>query len=149
MRPNFILVLLITCETALSLSGCHLGKGSGTQATQREVERTLGIIIPPPGAIRKEHHTIYKSEHGNVVDYYKSDLAHKDIRAYYDKELARHGWVFKKESKLTSWGLDRGEIMAFYCKDRTSAEVYYTGQEASRLGYNFSVGLSWGLYPCP
>jgi hypothetical protein len=150
MRPIVLKlsVVLLVCGAAGLTSGCYLTTSSNSQLTQQELEHELSSLTPPSSAVRTAHHSIFKSDHGNLADDYKSGLKYNELRAYYDAELAKRGWLFKKESPLLSWGANHGEIMAFYCKGQTSAELYYTGQEGSRLGYTYSFGLSWGIYAC-
>src|SRR5882672_8639075 len=125
----FLLAILFVCAVTFFVYRTYEAKEAEAQGIQRTLEEELRTINPPSSAVRVQHHSIQKSLHGGVSDYYQSDLQYSEIRAYYDGELSRHGWKFQKESKLTSWGEERGELMAFYCKGPISAEIYYTGQE--------------------
>jgi len=117
--------------------------------TQAEAESELSQITSPPGATVVQHTVINKGTHGGVGNYYSADLTDEQIRAYYDAELARHGWKFNKQIPLTSWGKDMGESQAFYCKGDRSADLYFTGREEPELGLRYALVISWGLYDCP
>jgi hypothetical protein len=143
-----IVMLLFTFSAVLFVSQCRLFTRVDPKLKQQEVERVLDEIAPPVSSARTDRHVIFKSDHGNVADDYKSELSYNDIRSYYDHQLSPKGWVFQKESKLLSWSTDKGEMMAFYCKGTLSTELYYTGTEESRLGYRYSISVSWGIYPC-
>jgi len=121
---------------------------ASAQLMQRRLQEELTAIEPPASVHRVQHNEISKIGHGNISEYFQTDLSYGEIRGYYDGELVKHGWKFQKETKLTSWGEDHGELMAFYCKESVSAELYYTGQEETNLKYRYSFGLSWGIYQC-
>jgi hypothetical protein len=118
-------------------------------ATQAEAEADLNEIAAPSSATVMRHSVINKWTHGTVGNWYRSELTYEQIRAYYDLELAQHGWTFHKQVPLTSWGKDMGESQTFYCKGARSIDIYFTGREESRLGYRYSLVISWGLYDCP
>ena len=145
MDGNLLRLLLISF--ALTPQACAFVGGEGLH-TEKELEREFSEMKAPLGATSSQHNSIFKTHHGVVGDYYKSSLTYKEIRAHYDEELQKRGWRFKKEVVLKSWGEDRGEIQAIYCKGDESADIYFTGQEESTLGYRYAFNLSWGLDQC-
>jgi hypothetical protein len=34
---------------------------------------------------------------------YQTDVTYDQVRAHYDKELAKHGWTFRSHEALTYW----------------------------------------------
>jgi hypothetical protein len=78
-------------------------------ALRQQLQNELNRIEPPPSSIPVRHVGGFKGTHGNYAIYYQANLTHDDIRSHYDRELAKHGWKLKKESKLTTWGGDKGE----------------------------------------
>jgi hypothetical protein len=114
--------------------------------TLTEVENELAEIVPPPGATVTQHNSIYKWTYGNVGNYYRANLTYEQIRAYYDVELARHGWKFRKQIPLTSWGKDLGESQTFYCKGDRAVDIYFTGN--AQLGYRYALNVDWGWNDC-
>jgi hypothetical protein len=123
-------------------------KNQLAEARQKALEVEFRAMEQPTWSVPTQRDSIYKSDHGNIAVYYKTDRNYREIRAYYDRELEKQGWTFRREKELTTWGRQRGEWMAFYCKGQTSAEIYYTGEEETALGYRYSLSLSWELYQC-
>ena len=91
-----------------------------------DVENELAEIVPPPGAVATQHNSIYKWTFGTVGNYYQSNLTYDQLRAYYDVELARHGWKFHKKVPLKNWGKDLGESSTVYCKGDRDVDIYWT-----------------------
>jgi hypothetical protein len=124
------------------------GASANSDAMQRRLRQEL-IQIPPPKSAREVQYSEVPSiGHGGVSKYFQTDLSYAEITAYYDAELRVRGWIFQRETKLTSWGTDQGELMRFYCKDSISADLYFTGHEEANVGFRYSFGMSWGLYSC-
>jgi hypothetical protein len=124
------------------------GVSASSDAMQRRLRQEFVQIPPPKSAREVQYSEVPSIGHGGVSKYFATDLSRAEITAYYDAELAAHGWIFRRETKLTSWGKDYGELMRFYCKDSISGELYFTGREEANLGFRYSFGLSWGLYSC-
>jgi hypothetical protein len=116
---------------------------------QADIEKELNEIMPPPGVTVSQHSVSNKWTQGVIGNYYRGDLTYDQIRAHYDAELARHGWKFKKQIPLTSWGKELGESQTIYCRGNHSADVYFTGNAQNRLGYRYALDISWGLDYCP
>jgi|SRR5215813_3219479 len=107
-----------------------------------DVENELAEIAPPPGAATTQHISIYKWTSGTVGNYYQSNLTYDQLRAYYDVELARHGWKFHKQVPLKDWGKDLGESQTLYCKGDRAVDIYWTGNAPQN--YRYALNITWG-----
>lgn len=111
---------------------------------QSDLESEFHAIQPLPQAKSSGYNASHKSSQSLVTSNYQTNLAYSDIRAYYDVELAKHGWTFYEEEQMKDWGRDLGGKSAHYCKAEYRAHLQYAGPQAD-YGWDFALGLSWGL----
>jgi hypothetical protein len=103
MERSLLRLLLI--GFALTAQACTIAGGEGPH-TETALARELSEIKAPIGATSGQHDSIFKTDHGVMGDYYKSNLTYKEIRAHYDDHLQKRGWRFMKEIAIKSWGVD-------------------------------------------
>lgn len=136
----FIVVTIIAMSTAYY--------NSNASPSRSDIEKQVLItelysIRPLPGAVGGENmNSIQKVSHVVVSLQYSTILTLNEIREYYDKELARHGWRFIEENKSLSWRNDYGNKVVVYRKGEYQLDISY----APNSKYNYAVSLSWGLY---
>ena len=111
---------------------------------QRELEQEFKSIKPLPGAVAGNYHASHDTQQSLVGSSYSTELSYREIRAYYDAELARRGWRFQKEEGLRDWGRDFGGRSAHYFKGNYAASLQYAGENAD-YGWDYALELSWGL----
>lgn len=111
---------------------------------EKILQGEFGLIRRLPQAFPVSYHTSGGSSAALVSESYKTDLSYSEIRTYYDHELARNGWAFKREEKIKDWGRDLGGKSAVYCKGTYRASLQYAGTDA-HYGWDFAFSLSWGL----
>jgi hypothetical protein len=145
---SLLAVSLVATATVIAIRKYVSRKISQAEVMRLELQDEMDKIEHPSTAIRIQHNSNFKVGQGNIADYYKTRASYDEIRSHYDSELAKHGWQFREESKLSTWGKDLGESERFYCKGSVSADIYFTGQRENELGYRYSFGLSWGLDSC-
>lgn len=111
-----------------------------------ELENELSKIAPLPSAEVRAHDSGAKAHVVSITTEYRTDLSYQHIRAYYDAELAKHGWRFAVEEGVTHNWQDYGGKQALYCKGGYTADLFYTGRQAEQFGWTYAFSLSWGTY---
>ena len=117
-----------------------------TNRIQSRVEQEFFSITPPDEA--KAIAPASSSTRINAVwSYYISNLSYENLRAYYDKELAKHGWAFDGEEAAVygfPGNAERSGKKAFYKKGPYTATIRYAGpQEARDSGHSFDFSVEW------
>src|SRR3989442_4331184 len=78
------------------------------QQVQNDLESEFRAFQPLPQARSSWYNASHKSSQSLVSSHYQTNLTYSDIRAYYDVELAKHGWKFYEEEQMRDWGRDLG-----------------------------------------
>ncbi|MCA1594791.1 MAG: hypothetical protein LC754_19615 [Acidobacteria bacterium] len=118
--------------------------GPKAQVVQSQLENEFKSIEPMPSARACDYKATHKTSQALVTCGYSTNLSYADMRAHYDIELARHGWVFYEEDEMRDWGRDFGGKTARYCKGGYRANLQYAGQDAG-YGWDYAFSVSWGL----
>ena len=121
----------------------HVSNSPRAQVVQHRLRQELESITPLPGAEPSERNGGYKPRMASIGWRYTTTLSYAQIRAYYDGELARHGWSFLRERGSRDWFRDLGGRKAEYCKGPYTASLDYAGERAN-YGWVFSLDLTWG-----
>ena len=121
---------------------------SGPRAAEMEarLEKEFGSIITMPEAKKKSDNSVYKTHHGARGAYYKTHAPWNQIKAFYDAELAKHGWRFVGDEKAIYNLHDYGGTQAFYCKGDLVVDVFYAGEQQAQFGWTYALNVSWGTY---
>jgi len=114
------------------------------QLVQSQLESEFKSIEPLPGAGAFDYAATHKTRQALVTSKYRTNLPYAEMRAHYDSELARHGWVFYEEEQMRDWGIDFGGKTARYCKGGYRANLEYAGGQAD-YGWDYAFSVSWGL----
>jgi hypothetical protein len=117
---------------------------------QQDVQKLFLEIKQMPNSTPVEAlpRSSYRYCHAITSNQYKGKATDQEVRKYYDDELAKHGWVFQKETNVTIWGHDYGGKEFVYCKGEYTASIETSGQLAAENGWSYSFSISWGLYNC-
>jgi len=121
--------------------------GRKAQLIMADLEKEIGLIQPPPGAVVMGHDARSKPRQALVSRDYSADSSYQSLRAHYDAELSRLGWKFQREDHLKEWEVDRGGMAALYCKESYTASLYYAGEHPQGRR-DYTISLSWGLHSC-
>ena len=111
---------------------------------QRQSELAAEAIKTPPLATPATLNSFYKPGRG-VVRFFKTDASYDQLKTHYESQLTQDGWKLIGERKLEIFQRYPGAMQALFCKDGYAANLFYTGAEAQRLGYNYSLAINWGL----
>jgi len=111
---------------------------------QRQTELAAELIKPPAGASPAYLNSIYRPGRG-VAQFYTTNANYEQVKSHYQSELAREGWKLFGERKLETFQRYNGAMHALFCKDHFAANLFFTGEEAPRFGYNYSLAINWGL----
>jgi hypothetical protein len=114
------------------------------QRQQRSLEDEFRHISPSPQSKPLLYDANHKGRTALVAQSYRTALTYPEIRAFYDRELARNGWLFLSEHRNRDWGRDFGGVTAEYCKGLFRASVQYAGAKA-QYDWDYTLDLSWGL----
>ena len=112
-------------------------------ASQQRIERSRSEIRVRPGDFVIESSTVSKSHHGYAGSYYNSSASYAALRAYYDLELASHGWVLCGERPVREWGRDTGGTKVMYRNGIDSLSFTHSGEPASD-GWTYAISVTWG-----
>ena len=110
-----------------------------------EVKREYQKIQPLPGAVSTSDDSgiTFDPHHVTMGSLYQTNLTYSEIRAYYDAELARYGWTFKKELNVNGPdGKDYGGKQLFYSKGEFTAFIYHVGEKPNP-DYTYYFCVSW------
>jgi hypothetical protein len=117
-----------------------------TNQTHLGAEQEFSAITPPPEA-QKIRPTFSSIRTNMINDMYAAKLTYEELRAYYDKELAKHGWEFEREQATAFgdiWNAERSGKEAFYNKGIYTATIKYAGpREAQWGGYTYEFTVEW------
>jgi hypothetical protein len=111
---------------------------------QRQTELAAEVIKPPADASPAYLNSIYRPGRG-VAQFYTTNANYEQVKSHYQSELAREGWKLFGERKLETFQRYNGAMHALFCKDHLAANLFFTGEEAPRFGYNYSLAINWGL----
>src|SRR5688572_5644162 len=65
-----------------------------TSPVQDQLENEFKSVEPPPNATIRNYHASHKTSQAGVSGTYNTDLVYPELKAHYDAELAKHGWIF-------------------------------------------------------
>ena len=145
------LLMLGTIVLTVFMSGCYPSKpyGANPQATEAELKVELQEIRSPERSHFIALRRTMKASHGAMSNEYRTDLSFDQLKQFYDAELSRRGWEFKKETEILWDRQNLGGKHLFYCKGELTADLEYAGKKESEFGWTYSLSLTWGLRdPC-
>ena len=112
---------------------------------QARLEAQFEAVRPMPGASSLGLRANHKTQHALVGTSYRISASYAEIRAYYEEELGRNGWLLCGERPLRDWGRDLGGVSVSYHKGEDIATLQYAGAKAN-YGWDYALDLSWGLH---
>lgn len=119
------------------------------QAIEAELKIQLQEIRSPEASHFIAQRRTVKEIHSAVSNEYRADLSFDQLKQFYDAELARQGWEFKKETGVLWDRQNLGGKHLFYCKGEFTADLEYAGKLETEFGWTYSLSLTWGLRdPC-
>jgi hypothetical protein len=125
----------------------HLGDLYGEPngaAKQAALEHQFDAIPKLTGSVPTQLNQIYKTGRGKI-GFYKAELNHDQIESFYVRELAKLGWQHVGEKKLELFHRFTGGTQDLFCSGRVAATLFITGEDEARLGYTYSLTLTWGM----
>jgi hypothetical protein len=116
-----------------------------SEAAQKlaELEREFRAVAPLPQAAAPSYNASSNLKKALVLGTYKTNLSYHEIKAHYDDQLAKQGWVFYECDQ--DWVRGRGNT-AEYCKGEYRAVIDTQGGQAG-YGWDYSFSMSWGIHP--
>lgn len=122
---------------------------ANTAAIEAELKAQLQEIRSPEQSHFIAQRRTVKESHGAVSNEYRANLSFDELKQFYDAELLRHGWKFKKETEILWDQQNRGGKHLFYCKGEFTVDLEYAGKMETEFGWTYSLSLTWGLRdPC-
>ena len=119
------------------------------QAIEAELKAQLHQIRSPEQSHFIAQRRTVKDTHAALSNEYRTALSFDQLKQFYDAELSRQGWQFKKESQILWDRQDRGGKHLYYCKEELMADVEYAGTLETEFGWTYALSLTWGLRdPC-
>jgi hypothetical protein len=101
-----------------------------------ELEREFRAVAPLPQAAAHRYSAYSKPKHALVIGTYKTNLSYPEIKAHYDDQLSKQGWVFYEGDQ--DWVRGRGNT-AEYCKGEYRAVIDTQGGKRATGGITFSA----------
>jgi hypothetical protein len=136
-------VVLILLFVAFAIN-YEISNWPEAQQRQRSLEDEFRHISPSPQTKPLLYDANHKGRTALVSQSYQTALTYPEIRSFYDRELARNGWLFLSEHQHLDWWRDFGGMTASYCKGPFRASVQYAGAKA-QYSWDYTLDLSWGL----
>jgi hypothetical protein len=102
-------------------------------------------VAPPPGASDSFWSATHKSHQALVTSNYATNMSYRELRTYYDRALAAHGWRLIREESIHDWGRDLGGVEADYQKGAYTASLQFAGPKAN-YGWTYAISFSWGIH---
>ena len=122
---------------------------ANTQAMEAELKAQLQEVGSPERAQFIAQRRTVKDTHGAMSNEYRTDLSFDQLKQFYDAELSRHGWQFKKETEILWDRQNLGGKHLFYCKGEFTADLEYSGKLETEFGWTYSLSFTFGLQdPC-
>jgi hypothetical protein len=115
---------------------------------EQQLEVEFNLIAPFPNSTVTHSLRSYKDRQALVDNSFSAFANYEEVRKHYDVELAKRGWFFVSEQRVTNWGRDLGGKGARYCKGDWSAYLQYFGGSDKDGERHYSFGLSTGIDPC-
>jgi len=140
-----VAVTVLMVGSTLALLAYLRNREKQSSSIRQQLTWELDNVQSPTEAVQVRRVDAFKGTHGNIANYYKTNLTYDELRNYYDGELERRGWKLRTEKKLTTWQKDLGESLRTYCKGPFAANVYFTGKNETALGFKYSLSVSWRL----
>lgn len=113
-----------------------------------ELEAELATIPAPEDSFVRQHTSLMQQGRGHVNQAYKTGLHFEAIKAHYNVELRKRGWIFVEEENVIYDGHDYGGKQVFYCKVPLVVNVQYAGGQEQEFGWTYSIAVSRRLYNC-
>src|ERR1700752_490929 len=112
-RPTLVVILavflgLIILSGFSSLAVLVIRGQLKANQKLKELEHEFAVIEVPLGDIKTRYASSHKTTLGGVSADYKSDKSYAELRAHYDNELKKRGWIFVAEKVVRIWGHDYG-----------------------------------------
>ena len=111
---------------------------------QQQTESAAALIQPLSDAQPAPLDSLYKPGRG-IARFYTTNASYEQVKDHYESELTRNGWKVFGERKLEIFQRYNGMMHVLFCKNHLAANLFYTGAEAPRLGYNYSLAINWDL----
>jgi hypothetical protein len=140
-------IVLGVVATILMLLGYFVLDATAAQAERALAEEFSRLSMPPTAALIDRTY-VHKPGKAVVGATYRAPVSYTDLRAYYDDELGRNGWIFQTEDRVTVWDKDLGGHQACYRKHEFGATLFYYGDQ-SAAPRTFGLDLTWGSPFCP
>jgi hypothetical protein len=135
---NIVGAIIVT-TVALTIAFYMLDKQWSLASQEATVVMSEFMKVNPPAGshpVRRFVRTIPTS--ALIGSTYSTQLGREDIRAYYTRLLAKHGW--SPCGSVTS--RDRSDIVVSYCKQRMRADLDIPNHLYPAT-YDFSVNWNW------
>ena len=140
-------VALVVLVVALMFMG-ELRAYRNSLRTKAELANELAQLQPPEQATFVHQGSMMSASGVHVSNSYQTDLTYDQVRAHYDKELAKHGWTFRSHEALKYWGKDLGASETYYCRGTLSANLFWAGSKPDKLNIRYELGLRAGTNHC-
>ena len=149
MRTRFY-VLLAIIAVLLSIGLGLIVKRSSTYSVEKhrdEWTRLSEIPVPSESTLVRTG-SDNRPDHGSFANYFASNLEYEEIRRYYDEQLRKRGWQFKRETHDLNWGADFDQKTFVYCKEHSVVALSFTGRLQYTAGYKYGLTLVWENSDC-
>ncbi len=100
------------------------------------------LIRRPPFAKRTEFRHVHKGDRASVEGSYQAAVNWRDLRRYYDAEMARLGWKLVSDEPLGSPYGAQGGRTALFCRGPYEARLDFA-HEGARDDWTYALALSW------
>jgi hypothetical protein len=136
--------LVIVVLAAFSVYYKRVIRNPEAELVSKQLQAEFDSIPSFPDASSDHHQVSYKDTQALVISNYHAHSDFSEVRGHYDTELAKRGWHFVSEEKLTNWGRDLGESVVHYSRDDWFASLELVKQD-SQDGVTYGFSLSWGI----
>jgi hypothetical protein len=135
---NIVCAFILT-TVALSIAFYLLDKQWSVASQEAKVVTTEFMEAIPPASTRPTWRFVRTIPTSAMVgSTYSTQLGREDLRTYYTRLLAKHGWSFC--GSVTS--RDRADIVVSYCKQGMRADLDIPNHLYPAT-YDFSVNWNW------
>lgn len=149
-KRNVILICVSAGLCLLAIVALWLGLPSylSSLRTKAQLEKEFLELPIPPGITIEHHSATAKTTRGNVESSFNGNLSYEQVRAHYDTELGRRGWVFREQNPLKTFGKDLAQSETIYCRGDRAAIIFWTGALHRDVGFLYGLSFSWGYGRC-
>ena len=143
LQPKKVSVLGGYIFIGIVVIACLISLNPRILEVRKNLQIEYATLPKMPNAIEENVEASNKINTAMVNSYFRDEKTYDEIKAFYNRELIKLGWVFEDEHGVEVWGNNLGGKVIKFKKNNETIDIEYAGERANN-GWVYAVALSWG-----